>query len=49
MTQMNLYTKHKQTHRHKEQIYGYQMGKVGGGGGEGWIRRLGLTDTNYCI
>ena len=29
---MNVYTKHKQTHRHRKQTYGYQWGK---GGGEG--------------
>ena len=31
MIQMNLFTKWKQTHRHREQIYGYQRGKVWGG------------------
>ena len=30
--QMNLFTKQKQTHRHRKQIYGYQRGK---GMGEG--------------
>ena len=29
---MNLFTKQKQTHRHRTQTYGYQRGKVGGGG-----------------
>ena len=24
---MNLFTKQKQTHRHRKQIYGYQRGK----------------------
>ena len=28
---MNLFTKWKQTHRHRKQTYGYQKGKVGGG------------------
>ena len=28
---MNLYTKQKQTHRHKKQTYGYQRGKAEGG------------------
>ena len=28
--QMNLYTKQKQTHRHRKQTYGYQRGKAGG-------------------
>ena len=26
---MNLFTKKKQTHRHREQIYGHQRGKEG--------------------
>ena len=30
MMQMNLYTKQKQTHRHRKQTYVYQRGKVGG-------------------
>ena len=30
--QMNLYTKQKQTHRHRKQTYGYQRGKR-----RGWI------------
>ena len=32
MIQVNLFTKQKQTHRHRKQIYGYQRGK---GLGEG--------------
>ena len=32
MIQMNLFTKQKQTHRHRKQTYSYQRGKVGGGG-----------------
>ena len=28
---MNLFTKQKQTHRHRKQTYGYQRGTVGGG------------------
>ena len=32
MTQMNLFTKQKQTHRNRKQAYGYQEGK---GVGEG--------------
>ena len=27
---MNLFTKQKQTHRHRKQTYGYQVGKGGG-------------------
>ena len=41
--QMNLHTKQKETHRHRKQTYGYQRGE----GGEGQIRTMGLTDTNY--
>ena len=41
---MNLYTKQKQTHRHRKQTNNYQRGK---GGGDGYIRSMGLTDTNY--
>ena len=44
MTQMNLSTKQKQTHRHREQTCGYQ-GVVG----EGRIGSLGLVDANYYI
>ena len=40
MTQMNLPTKQTKG----GQIYGCQ-----GGGGEGWIRSLGLADANYYI
>ena len=29
MMQINLFTKQKQTHRHRKQIYGYQRGKRG--------------------
>ena len=35
--QMSAYTKQKQTHKHKKQIYSYQ---------EGQIRSMVLTDTN---
>ena len=41
---MNLSTKQKQTHRHREQTCGCQ-----GGVGGGWIGNLGLTDANYYI
>ena len=30
LIQMNLFTKQKQTHRLRKQIYGYQRGTVGG-------------------
>ena len=29
MMQMNLFTKQKETDRHRKQIYGYQRGKQG--------------------
>ena len=32
MIQMNLFTKQKQTHRHRKQTYGYQRGKWVGEG-----------------
>ena len=31
MTQINLFKKQKQTHRHRKQIYCYQREKLGGG------------------
>ena len=35
---MNLFTKQKQTHKHRKQTYGYQRGK-------GWERaKLGVWD-----
>ena len=43
---MNLSTKQKQTHRHREQTCGFQGGK---GVGEGWTGSLGLVDANYYI
>ena len=43
---MNLYKKEKQTHRHRKQTNGYQMGKGRGGGIN---QEYGLTDTNYCM
>ena len=46
IVQMNLYTKQKQTHRHRKQTYGCQKG---GGMGKGWIGSLGLADANYYI
>ena len=46
MTQMNLLTKQKQTHRQRKKTDGYQRGK---GLQEGSIRSLGLADTNYYI
>ena len=42
---MNLFTKLKQTHRHRKQNYGYQKGK--GEGGQ--IRSMGLTDTHCYV
>ena len=46
MAQMNLSTKHKQTHRHGEQTCGCQGG---GGEGEGWTGSLGLVVAHYYI
>jgi len=42
---MNLSTKQKQTHRHREQICGCR----GMGEGVGWTGSLGLVDANYSI
>ena len=42
--QMNLFTKQKETGRHRKQTCGYQRGV-----GKGEIRSLGLTDTHYCL
>ena len=44
--QMNVYAKQKQTHRHRKQTCGYQMGERKG---EGQIRGMKLIDTNYHI
>ena len=46
MTQLNLFMKQKQTHRHREQTYGCQEGR---GVGEGWSGKLGLADVSYYI
>ena len=46
MIQMNLFTKQKQTHRLREQTYGYQGGAREG---EGWTGSLGLVDANHYI
>ena len=43
MTQINISTNQKQTHRHREQTYGCQ---VGGSWAEGSIGNLGLADIN---
>ena len=45
MIQANLFTKQKQTHRLREQTYGYQ----GEGWGEGYLGSLGLTCTHCYI
>ena len=42
---MNLSTKQKQTHRHREQTGGCQGGRVG----KGWIGSLGLADLSYTM
>ena len=46
MTQTNLSTKQKQTHRHIEQTSGCQEE---GGVGKCWIGSLGLAGANYYI
>ena len=45
---MNLFTKQKRTHRHKEQSCGCQGGWEMGDG-MGWTGSLGLADANYYI
>ena len=40
MIQMKSFTRQKQTHRLRDQTYGYQRGR--GGGGEGMVREFGL-------
>ena len=41
MTQINLFTKQKQTHRLREGTYGYQGGRVGGRDSQGaWDRHV---------
>ena len=44
--QMNLFTKQKQTHRHRKQTYGYQRGWQGRGEKN---KSLGLMDTHYYM
>ena len=39
MTKMNVSMKQKQTHKHREETYGYQ-------GCGGWIENLELVDAN---
>ena len=46
MIQMNLSTKWKQTHRHREETSSCQRG---GEVGEEWTGSLGLADINYYI
>jgi len=41
---MNLYTKQKQTHRHRKQTYGYQMVKNLPATQETWVQSLGQED-----
>ena len=42
MVQMNRFAGQKLRHRHREQMYGHQGGKVAGG--EGWCDELGDWD-----
>ena len=46
MTQINIYTKQKQTHRHREQTYCCQGGQ---GVREARIESFGLPDANKYI
>ena len=46
MSQMNLSTKQKQTHRHREQTGGCQEGGSCGGR---WSGRLRLADVSFYI
>ena len=48
MMQMNWTAKHKQAHRLRKQIYGYQREKVRGYKGEAGLR-LTYTYTDYYI
>ena len=49
MAQVNLSTKQKQTHRHREETCGCQ-GIAGAEGEEvGWTGSLGLVEANYNI
>ena len=41
-----MYTRQKQTHRHRKQTCGYQRGEERR---EGQIRGMGLTDINHYI
>ena len=43
---MNLFTKQKQTHRHRKQTSGYQMGEEKR---EGQVRGIGLINTNHYM
>ena len=49
MVQMNLSTKQKQTHRHREQTYGYQRGKVEVGRDKLGVRDQLIYTTIYKI
>ena len=42
MIQMNLFTKQKQTHRHRKWTYGYQSGKE-------WRDKLGVWNQQIHI
>ena len=46
MIQMNLSTKQKQTHSHREQPV---IAKGEKGLGAGWSGRLGLADVNFYV
>ena len=47
---MNLFTKQKQTHRHRGQaVVAQEEGAGEGWAGESWIGNLGLADANLYI
>ena len=44
IVKMNLFTKQKQTHRHRKQTYGYQRGR---GGGINWEFEINRCTLSY--
>ena len=48
MVQMNRFAGQKQRHRCREQMYGHQGGKMGGGGGMNWEIGIDMY-TLICI
>ena len=46
---MNLFTKHKQTQRHRKQTLGYQRGQLAGGWGGVVEDKLGVWDYHIYL